>query len=96
MKHYLQDSSTACGDVLELGERGVYKVKRVIFLYKHDGRKYRVVRKKLEVSSSTTSSNKSNRRKSKQEDIYADDDSNDGSIEEVLLSDNVDNNKYLQ
>ena len=80
----------------------MYKVKRVIFLYKHDGRKYRVVRKKLEVVSSTSSlSNRSSKRKSKQEDIEEDNNynstSSDGTIEEVLLSDNVDNNfKYLQ
>ena len=82
--------------MLELGERGVYKVKRVIFLYKHDGRKYRVVRKKLEVSS-TSSSNKSSKKKSKAGDVPDDSDTNDGTIEEVLVSKDVDNNiKYLQ
>mmetsp|Transcript_6994 Transcript_6994/g.11676 ORF Transcript_6994/g.11676 Transcript_6994/m.11676 type:complete len:162 (+) Transcript_6994:54-539(+) len=42
------DSSTSCGDILELGDKGVYKVKRVRFLYKYDGRKYKVFKKKLD------------------------------------------------
>ena len=74
----------------------MYKVKRVIFLYKHDGRKYRVVRKKLEVSS-TSSYNKSSKKQSKTGDVPENSDANDCTIEEVLLSDDVDNNiKYLQ
>jgi hypothetical protein len=31
---YALDESTACGDILELGEKGVYKVKRVRVIYR--------------------------------------------------------------
>ena len=51
---FLLDSSTACGDILDLGSKGIFKVKKVIFLYKFDGRNYRVIKKKLEVISTTT------------------------------------------
>jgi len=45
---YALDESTACGDILELGEKGMYKVKRVRVIYRYDGRKFRVVKKKLD------------------------------------------------
>lgn len=47
---YILDSSTACGDVLELGGKGVFRVQKVYFLYKFDCNRYRVFKKKLEVT----------------------------------------------
>jgi hypothetical protein len=46
---FLLGPSTACGDLLELGDTGTFRVKRVRFLYKYDGRKLRVFKKKIDV-----------------------------------------------
>ena len=48
---YLLDSTTSCGDVLELGEKGIFKVKRVRYLYKYEAGKFRVFKKKLDTTS---------------------------------------------
>lgn len=43
---YLLDPSTGCGDILELGDKGVFQVKNVKFLYKFNGKDFIVVKKK--------------------------------------------------
>lgn len=48
---YLLDSTTSCGDILELGDKGVFKVKRVRFLYNYVNGKFRVFKKKIDVTS---------------------------------------------
>ena len=45
---YMLGPNTSCGDVLMLGERGTFKVKRVRFLYKFNGRKYIIFKKKID------------------------------------------------
>lgn len=45
---YLLDPNTACGDTIELGEKGIFKVKKVRFFYKYNGRNYVVFKKKIE------------------------------------------------
>ena len=56
-------------------------MRRVIFLYKYDGRKHQVVRKKLEVASA----------KSKRKDSTM-----ESSIEDVLSAESANVEKYLQ
>lgn len=46
---FLLEPSTSCGDFLDLGFRGIFKVNRVAFVYKYDGGQFRVFRKRLEV-----------------------------------------------
>lgn len=53
---FLLDPSTGCGDLLDLGNSGVMKVKSVAFLYKYRERKFCVVRKKLNVKMLSPSS----------------------------------------
>ena len=48
------DSQTACGDTLDLGERGVYIVRRVAFIYRFFGGKYTVTSKRLDVEPIST------------------------------------------
>ena len=48
-------SSTACGDIVQVGDF-TFKVKKVRFFYKYDGGKFKVVRKKIEVTSTSSSS----------------------------------------
>eukprot|EP01039_Chlorochromonas_danica_P004225 gene4226-4642_t len=43
------DASTTNGDFLDLGHRGIYKVKKVIFLYRYKHGSFVVYQKKLEV-----------------------------------------------
>ena len=44
---YLLDSTTACGDYVDLGKQGVYSVKRVIFVYRYEHGALTVFKKKL-------------------------------------------------
>lgn len=47
---YLLEPSTSSGDFLDLGSKGLYKVNKVVFLYKFDNGRFRVYKKKLEVT----------------------------------------------
>eukprot|EP01035_Chromulina_nebulosa_P020983 gene20983-27192_t len=47
---YSLDSSTACGDLLDLGKAGTFKVKRVSFLYKYTKFGFQVFRKRIDVT----------------------------------------------
>jgi hypothetical protein len=47
---FLLEPTTGCGDYLDLGEKGVYKVIRVAFLYKYDHGRYNVFQKRLDVA----------------------------------------------
>lgn len=53
---YLLDSTTACGDLVDLGTKGVFVVKRVIFVYKYTQGALRVFKKKLHLSSTNNES----------------------------------------
>lgn len=46
---YQLDMTTSCGDLVDLGDKGVYKVKRVAFLYKYTKQGFAVFKKKLDV-----------------------------------------------
>ncbi len=46
---FLLDSSTGCGDYVDLGVRGMYKVRSVTFRYKFNEGKFNVISKKLDV-----------------------------------------------
>jgi len=94
---YLQDSTTACGDILELGQQGLFKVKRVIFLYKYNGHKYRVVRKKLEVLKSSREMSKSTTSFSNRKPaLLSSENEVDNSIEAALLNADTEGHGYLQ
>mmetsp|Transcript_28822 Transcript_28822/g.41073 ORF Transcript_28822/g.41073 Transcript_28822/m.41073 type:complete len:107 (+) Transcript_28822:331-651(+) len=90
---FLLDSSTACGDILELGQHGLFKVKRVIFSYKYDGHKHRLVRKKLEVLRSYKGSKGTNNKKLIPSSLEA---GMDTSIEDILLNADDQSPGYLQ
>lgn len=51
MGSYLLDASTACGDLVDLGQKGIFVVKRVIFVYKFTQGALRVCKKKLHLTS---------------------------------------------
>lgn len=50
---YLLEPSTSCGDFLDLGNLGIFKVKKVAFLYKFQSGSFVVYKKKLEVLESS-------------------------------------------
>jgi len=50
---YRLDSTTSCGDILDLGSAGVFSVKKVRYLYKFTKGGFRVCSKKLDVISTT-------------------------------------------
>lgn len=47
---FMLDPTTACGDYLDLGNGRLFRINRVIFLYKYKEGSYEVFKKKLEVS----------------------------------------------
>ena len=51
---YLLDSSTGCGDLLDL-KGSIFLVQRVSYLYKYESGGFRVFKKKLDVTSTKTS-----------------------------------------
>ena len=51
---YLLDSTTNCGDLLDLGGR-LFEVKKVSFLYKYESGGFRVFKKKLDVAAAKAS-----------------------------------------
>ena len=51
---YLLDSTTNCGDFLDLGGR-LFEVKKVSFLYKYESGGFRVFKKKLDVAAAKAS-----------------------------------------
>lgn len=53
---FMLDSSTACGDIVDLGIKGIYNVKKVTFLYRYESSGFRVFRKKLHLSNMKGSS----------------------------------------
>jgi hypothetical protein len=48
------DKGTSCGDLIDLGSRGIWRVKKVRFLYKFRQGKFRVFKKKLDVQPAKT------------------------------------------
>ena len=48
---FMLDSSTACGDIVDLGSKGIYNVKKVTFLYRYESDGLRVFKKKLHLNS---------------------------------------------
>ena len=44
---FLLDSSTACGDMLDLGPQGIFNIMKVSFLYKYEMGHFKVFKKKL-------------------------------------------------
>lgn len=57
---YMLDASTNCGDLLDLGTKGVWKVNKVSFLYEYRLGRLIVVKKKLHVKKSSLSYNGDN------------------------------------
>jgi hypothetical protein len=49
---YLLDSSTACGDLVDLGIKGIYSVKKVTYVYRYQHGSLRVCKKKLVLTNS--------------------------------------------
>lgn len=47
---FMLDSSTACGDIVDLGSKGIYNVKKVTFLYRYESGGLKVFRKKLHLN----------------------------------------------
>ena len=47
---YMLDHSTSNDDLLNLGDKGFYKVKKTTFIYKFKTNRLEVVKKKLDVS----------------------------------------------
>lgn len=50
---YMLDATVTSGDILDLGDKGVYTVKRVSFLYKYTRGGFRVFKKKIDVTSAS-------------------------------------------
>jgi len=53
--NYRLDAQTSCGDILDLGEQGVFEVRKTIFLYRYNTmNQLHVIGKKLEVKPLST------------------------------------------
>ena len=53
---FLLDSSTACGDMLDLGPQGIFNIMKVSFLYKYEMGHFKVFKKKLLLTNNIISS----------------------------------------